>query len=167
MNDQHGELIIEGGPTQVNALLLPVAHAPLLVPMAAVAEVAKADMPITPLQEEQESFYGWISWRNQRLPLLSFEGISGSGKRPLTGASRLVILNAIGVAAPRGFYGLVLEGFPRPVKISSTQDGQHAEKMTGPPGVLYNLVVNTEEVLIPDFDLFEALSFQAPLPRGP
>ncbi len=166
MNGRHSELAIEEGPTQVNALLLPVAHAPLLVPMVAVAEVAKADIPITPLQQEQESFYGWISWRDQRLPLLSFEGISGTGKRPLTGASRLVILNAIGVAAPRGFYGLVLEGFPRPVKISSTEDGQHVEKLTGLPGVLYNLAVNGEEVLIPDFDLFEALSLQAPLPRG-
>lgn len=152
-------------PTLVNALLLPVAYLPLLAPMAAVAEVAKADMPITPLQQEHESFYGWISWREQRLPLLSFEGISGTGKRPLTGASRLVILNAIGVAAPRGFYGLVLEGFPRPIKISSIDDGQHLEKLSGVEGILYKLAVNGEEVLIPDFDRFEELSLQAPLPR--
>lgn len=148
----------------VNALLLPLVYSPLLVPMSAVAEVANADLPLTPLTEENECLYGWISWRDQHIPLLSFDSIAGTPRPALSSASRIAILNAVGVAAESGFYALVLQGYPRPVKMSSAEDNQAPTSLQEVPGALFKVTISGEEAIVPDFDYLEAICRDAPEP---
>ena len=155
MSNAVDELLLDGSDA-VSALLLVLANNSLLVPLSAVAEVANNDMAITPLENPDDRFYGWIMRRDQQLPLLSFEGILGETPVPLTAQSRVVILNAVGAAAERGFYGLVVQGYPQRVNIVDN-DEELTKKLEDIPGVLYQ-VVQEEAALIPDFEYLERLS---------
>jgi chemosensory pili system protein ChpC len=161
MSNAVDELLLDG-PDEVSALLLALANKSLLVPLSAVAEVTNNDMTITPMENPDDRFYGWITWRDQPLPLLSFEGLSGETPLPLTTQSRVVILNAIGAAAERGFYGLVVQGYPQRVNVVDSDEGL-VEKSKDIPGVLYE-VVEGELALIPDFEYLERLSIEIPSP---
>ena len=147
----------------VNALLLPVADTSLLVPMSAVAEVVGNGVSLSLLNKPDPNIHGWISWRNQRIPLLSFEGISGALPVEFTSKSLVVILNAIEPASSRGFYGLVLQGFPRRVKVAETDNNAISPKLDQ-PGIAYDAGNIGEPALIPDFKTLEKFSTDAPEP---
>jgi chemosensory pili system protein ChpC len=144
----------------VNALLLPVSETSLLVPMSAVAEVVGSGISVFPLDKPDPKIYGWINWRNQRLPLLSFEGISGALPVDFDTHSLVVILNAIESASSRGFYGLALQGFPRRVKVAGKDSNVSILKLDK-RGAAYDAGNIGEPALIPDFKLLEKVSNQA------
>ena len=161
MNDIADELLLDG-PGEISALFLHLASRCLLVPMAAVAEVTNDDMEIIPLDEPDDRFYGSVNWRGVQLLLLSFEALSGGRRQALTAESRVVILNAIGPGKARGFYGLVVQGYPQRVNIIDTDETQSiAQSNNEVPGALYEVVVMGQKALIPDFDYLEALSADA------
>lgn len=145
----------------VNALLLPVVDTSLLVPMSAVAEVVGSGISVSLLNKPDPKIHGWISWRNQYLPLLSFEGIIGTPPRTFTNDSLVVILNAIELASSRGFYGLVLQGLPHRVKIADT-DSNVAVSKVDLQGVAYDAGSIGEPAVIPDFKFLEKISVEAP-----
>ena len=147
-------------PDVVSALLLPLEKHTLLVPMAAVAEVTSYDHPVLPLAIQDDRFYGWITWRDQQLPLFSFEGLLGEAPLPLTPQSRVVIFNAIGAAEDRGFYGLVVQGYPQRVNILDTDDTRSELESTDVGCLLYEIKIAEQQALIPDFECLEALSME-------
>ncbi|MCY1187994.1 hypothetical protein D9M73_290410 [compost metagenome] len=60
---------------------------------------------------------GWIDWRNQRLPLLSFEAACG-GQLRVGERARIVVLNALGGSRLR-FIAVLVQGIPRSCKLDS------------------------------------------------
>lgn len=164
MNDITDELFLNE-PEEISALFLHLTSDSLLVPMAAIAEVTNDDMEIMPLDEPDDRFYGSVSWRGLQLPLLSFEALSGGRRQTLSAESRVVILNAIGPGKVRGFYGLVVQGYPQRVNIVDIEETQPiARQKSGVPGVLYEVVVMGQLALIPDFEFLETLSMEALAP---
>lgn len=68
--------------TNVSCLLLPLLGTTLVVPNVTVAEMA----PMTPVQEvagTPDWFVGFYHWRNQKVPLLSYEVLNGGARYPL------------------------------------------------------------------------------------
>ena len=166
MNELTDELLLEG-VEEVSALFLRLASDSLLVPMAAIAEVTNDEMNIVPLDEPDSRCYGWVNWRGLELLLLSFEAVSGGRPPTFTKESRVVILNAIGCGKARGFYGLVVQGYPQRVNIVDTDEAQPLAKQSAVPGALYEVVVEGQLALIPDFEYLESLSAGIPVPiRG-
>ncbi|MBV1932212.1 MAG: chemotaxis protein CheW [Porticoccaceae bacterium] len=163
MNNITDELLLDG-PEEISALFLHLASDSLLVPMAAVAEVTNEDMEIIPLDEPDDRFYGSISWRGLQLLLLSFEALSGGRREALSTESQVVILNAIGPGKTRGFYGLVVQGYPQRVNIVDTEEAQPIARQSRVPGALYEVVVVGQLALIPDFDFLETLCAEVRLP---
>jgi len=53
------------------------------------------------------------------VPLVSFEGACGHNIPPAAGRSRVVIFHCIGDKLEGGFFGLVSQGFPQLVRVSS------------------------------------------------
>lgn len=143
---------------------LHLASGTLLVPMAAIAEVANDNIEVTPLDEPDSRVYGSISWRGTQLLLLSFEALSGGRREALSIESRVVILNAIGSGKERGFYGLAIQGYPQRVDIVDTEDAQPITRLSRVPGVLCEVVIHGQLALIPDFEALEALNTEVPLP---
>jgi len=104
--------------SQINSLLLPIEGDNLVLPMAAVAEVTAAQLPAGSQEGGEPWLYGWIDWRGGAIPVISFEAVTG-GERPSPGpgACPIAVVNAIGDAVDRGFIGLRLKQYPRPVRI--------------------------------------------------
>lgn len=150
---------------QVNSLLLPVADTVLLVPQAAVAEVLNwgeqgADGLRPGQAETNPHCYGWISWRDQNIPLLSFDSIY-SGVRPaLDKALKVVICNAVFKASATAFYALLVTSFPRALRLSLEAEMALEGSPSDKPGVQMAVSVDGEAVVIPDFEYLEEIVYE-------
>ena len=100
----------------LTGLLLPLSDRSLVLPNVAVAELI-GYQPCTPLPHQPAWLLGWIDWRSQRLPLLSFEAACG-GQTQVGERARIVVLNALG-DTPRRFFALQVQGIPRTCKLDS------------------------------------------------
>jgi len=140
-------------PDRVSCLIAPLADRKLLLPITAVAEVVST-FSAPDGTGAQGSLYGWLNWRDQRIPLLSFEAAAGGEKQPLQSESRMAVLNAIGDAGGLGYYGIVLQGLPNPVQVNGeslreTDSGK--QKM-----ILSDAQLGEETLSIPDLLALEA-----------
>ena len=101
----------------LTCLLLPLADRFLLLPNVAIAELI--DYPhAEPGSDSPPWHLRSIIWRDQQLPLISFEAACGSplhiGER-----ARIVILNTLGGNPALKFIALVVQGIPRSYKLDS------------------------------------------------
>src|SRR5690554_242132 len=90
-------------PERISCLALNLARDKLLVPVTAVAEVINTRVRVEDTVADG-ALYGWIHWRDQRIPLLSLDVLLGGARPPLGTENRLLVLNAIGALAETGFY---------------------------------------------------------------
>lgn len=102
--------------TSLTGLLLPLADRCLLLPNVAVAELI-GYQAATAGPSEHAWCLGWISWRNQQVPLISFEATC-TGQAVIGERARIVVLNALG-RSPLRFIALLLQGIPRSCKLDS------------------------------------------------
>lgn len=100
----------------LTGLLLPLSDRCLVLPNVAVAELI-GYQACTPLAGQPAWLLGWIDWRSQRLPLLSFEAACGA-QTHIGERARIVVLNALG-DTPRRFFALLVQGIPRSCKLDS------------------------------------------------
>ena len=137
----------------IRSLLIPLEGEYLLVPNAAVAEILtyreSREVPESP-----EWFVGMLSWRNQTIPVVSFEAIKG-GKAPrVNPRSRLAVFNTVGAnPAYLRFYAVVTQGFPSLINI----DNSSIAPMGGEDfeGVASQVLVAGRPASIPDLDHIE------------
>lgn len=132
----------------LTGLLLPLSDRSLVLPNVAVAELI-GYQPCTPLPHQPAWLLGWIDWRSQRLPLLSFEAACG-GQTQVGERARIVVLNALG-DTPRRFFALLVQGIPRtckldsqlnyvdvplaPLELAAVQVGEHVARVPDLPGL--------------------------------
>lgn len=136
----------------IQSLLLPVGGRQLLLPASAVAEIVDstgivAEAGLAPW------FLGRMPWRELQIPVYSFEGLNG---QDVPGShSRIAVMSAVSQQGELPFYGLLLQGVPRParVKIAELEDLESA-----PVGPVEFLQVRYagELACIPDLDALEA-----------
>ncbi|MDN7140363.1 chemotaxis protein CheW [Pseudomonas sp. JQ170] len=105
-----------GRRTSLTGLLLALGDRCLVLPNVAVAELIGYQAG-TPAEQQPAWMLGWIDWRNQRLPLLSFEAVCG-GPVKVGERARIVVLNALGSSRQR-FIALLVQGIPRSCKLDS------------------------------------------------
>lgn len=148
--------------TAVDCLLLPLSgqRLPLLVPLNAVAEVVDQPPALVRAATEVSWLQGWLRWREREIPVLAHEGIARAEVEALNGNLRVVILNAIGVAAARGFYGLAIRDLPRPLRLGSDSD-LRGQEVAPPRGTAMVVECGGEPAAIPDFELLEQLVVEA------
>lgn len=141
-------------PDQVNCLLLPVTGRQLLVPVTTVAEVIS---PVMPPQDSRAegAFYGWINWRDQSLPLISYEVLCCSQPRlPWGEVAKIAVLNAIGRASSSGFYALALSASPRPVTVFP-DTALHEPEHSGAAAPKLRALLEEGEAEVPNVDYLE------------
>ncbi|QKZ07234.1 MULTISPECIES: chemotaxis protein CheW [Pseudomonas] len=105
-----------GRRTTLTALLLPLADRTLVVPNVAVAELIGYQYG-QPAPDRPAWHLGHITWRNQLLPLVSFEAACGA-QAVVSEQARIVVLNAVG-ESPLRFIGLLIQGVPRSCRLDS------------------------------------------------
>lgn len=139
-------------PDRISCLVLPLVGQRLLVPLTAIAEVVSTGS--SPVGGNSDGlFYGWINWREQRIPLISLEVLNGDGRPPLAEFNRIAVFNAVGDLASLGFYGIRLDAIPQPVHVTAqTVLAQSDDKQILR---MMDAVVGDQQVWLPDMDAVE------------
>lgn len=141
---------------EVDSLFVPLSGRSLLVPMAAVAEVVQ--QIDCQLDDHQPPWLqGWIDWRTQRIPLLSFESLVGDGQVALGDRPMALVLYRILPDGLSNFYALQIQDFPHLIRLA---DDDLLEQVSLPelsPYALMMVAVSEQQALIPDLDKLEQL----------
>ncbi len=144
-------------PSEIYALLIPLAGERLLVPRGCVAEVVGYHAP-QEMTGAPPWYLGLISWNGRQVPLVSFEGACGLQIEPPVPRSRVVVLNAVSNQLEAGQVAVLSQGFPQLVRITTelvTLDSDRKFDPTAP--VMCQAHVLNESPLIPDFDRLESM----------
>ncbi|MZR63154.1 chemotaxis protein CheW [Alcanivorax sp. DP30] len=137
-------------PTEISSLLIPMQGRPWLVPNIVVAEVIPLRQPDRP-GHGPEWLLGWLSWRDQSIPLVSFERLNESGQITIGQDARIAVLNT--VAGKRPFYAVIVQGIPRLIKVGK-DDPVEEPVETGAAESMY-IQVAGDLAVIPDLDAIE------------
>ena len=103
---------------ELYSLLVPLAGERLIVPRACVAEVVGFQAP-SEMTGAPPWYIGTIPWNGRQVPLISFEGACGQNIPPASGRSRIVVFHCMGSRVESGYFGLISQGFPQLVRVSS------------------------------------------------
>lgn len=144
--------------TNIPCLLLPLLGTTLVVPNVTVAEMA----PMAPVQEvagTPEWFVGFYHWRNQKVPLLSYEVLNGGTRYPLNPLGRIAVLNNTGLHPNLPFIAVATQGIPRMARIGE-EDVVEQEGIERAQFDLMRVKVGVEELVIPDITALEAQCLQ-------
>lgn len=148
-----------GLPSEISSLLIPMQGRPWLVPNIAVAEVVPLRQPDRP-GHGPEWLLGWLSWRDQMLPMVSFEKLNESGQVTIGENARIAVLNTVTGKVP--FYAVVVQGIPRLMKVGKDEPIEEPVS-TGPAEAMY-IQVGSDLAVIPDLDAIERAVSSLQLP---
>ena len=136
------------------SMLLPVSNKQLMVPSVSLAEV----LPV-PVVETIKDCPNWLmglaTWRDLKIPVISYEGINDEPFAPTDAGRQLAVLNGVKNIDKLPFYGIALQGMPRMARISEEDVRENDELVKG---VAEAMAVFSEgtPALIPDLDYIES-----------
>lgn len=112
---------------EIASLLIPLQGYQVLLPNVSVAEI----IPIAqsnPVNNAPLWYLGNIIWREQNIPLVSFEAMNDEAKSGLHNRARFAVLNTTGISNDLPFMAIVAQGLPRLARVSeeeiSTQESE-------------------------------------------
>ena len=103
---------IEKKVQEVASLLIPIQGRLLLAPNVTVAEIVPVSQVI-PVADAPAWYLGNCNWREQTIPLFSFEVMNGEDKPGVASRSRFAVLNTTGVNESLPFIAILTQGLPR------------------------------------------------------
>ncbi len=140
---------------EVRSLLIPLDGEYLLVPNSAVAEILTQRETRT-VPEAPAWFSGMLSWRNQTVPVISFEAISGRQTPAISPRTRLAVFNTVGAnPAYLRFYAIQTQGFPSLINIDSSSIAPLGGSEDIPDAVACKVLVAGRPASIPNLDYLE------------
>lgn len=95
----------------IHCLTLPLFDETILLPNAAIAEVVTFKS-LESMQNGPQWFLGYVNWRDYRVPLISFESISGKEVKKAKKNSQIAILNTLNGNTQLPYIGLLTQGIP-------------------------------------------------------
>lgn len=149
------EIIAAGQVTGViHCLTIPVHEETILLPNASVAEVIAYKEP-SPIDDAPEWFLGYIEWREKRVPIISFEAISGKELVAAKKNSRIAVMNTINGNAQIPYVGVLSQGIPSLVIIqeSGLDDKESVDESRQTVGAYVE--VGGVAALVPNIDEIE------------
>tara|TARA_R110002124_G_scaffold146438_2_gene311686 strand:+ start:2498 stop:2977 length:480 start_codon:yes stop_codon:yes gene_type:complete len=143
-------------PDEVDSLLVSLSGHRLLVPMTAVAEIVQQ---VDCQRDDQQPpwLQGWINWRTERIPLVSFESLVGDERTMLGDRAMALVLYRILPDGLSQFYALQIQNFPHLIRLADDGLLQQVPPAEPPPCVLMMVTVREQQALIPDLDKIEQL----------
>lgn len=138
----------------VHCLTIPLNDETALLPNSAIAEVIGFKQA-TPIDDAPEWFLGYIEWREKRVPLISFEVVSGKELATAKKNSRIAVLNTLNGNAQIPYIGILSQGIPSLVIVR--EDGLEEKENTDQSRQAIGAYVEVggSEALIPDIDEIE------------
>ena len=137
-------------PDDIPGLLIPMHGRPWLLPNIALAEIIPLRQPDRPGQGA-EWLLGWLNWRDEDIPLISFEKLNDSGHVVIGPEARIAVINT--VSGNTRFYAVVIQGIPRQARVGK-DDLVEEPVETGPAESMY-VQLGGDLAVIPDLDAVE------------
>ena len=134
-------------PNEIPGLLIPMHGRPWVVPNIVVAEIIPLRQPDRP-GHGPEWLLGWLSWRDEDIPLLSFEKLNESGQVTIGPEARIAVINT--VTGKLKFYAVIIQGIPRQSRIGK-EDLVEEPVENGPAESMY-VQMGGDLAVIPDLD---------------
>ncbi len=100
----------------INCMFIPIKAQTLVVPAETIAEMALV-APIFPDNSGPDWFLGFYSWRNGRVPLLSFEKLNGESVAGINPNGRIAVFHTTGVSEDVPFIAIPTQGMPREMQL--------------------------------------------------
>lgn len=139
------------------ALMIQVQGNDLLLPNAAVSEVAALDRFEPAAAGAPAWLSGWHVTAERRVPVLSFEALAGQSRPEASKRSRVVLVNPIGPRVGGGGFALLAQGHPHLILIARGSISAVALLPGDPDGLTLSRVrMAGQEALIPDLEQIEA-----------
>lgn len=139
----------------VSSLLVPVQNKSLLVPNVVVAEV----VPLQAIESIANSppwLVGYSLWRGEQIPVLSFEIANSQVHGQDSDNARLAVINAVGENSNLHFFGLLVQGIPRMIKLTENEVREDKQTATGAAEKMA-VITQLGKAVIPDMDYLESL----------
>lgn len=144
---------IEKKVQEVASLLIPIQGRLLLAPNVTVAEIVPVSQVI-PVADAPAWYLGNCSWREQTIPLLSFEVLNGEDKPGVASRSRFAVLNTTGVNESLPFIAILTQGLPRLARVTEEEITER-EDADNKPYELMHVSWAGEEAVIPHVEAME------------
>ncbi len=139
----------------IRGLMILVSNGRVLLPNASVAEVITyADPERVP--NAPEWLLGKVGWRGWRIPLISFSLMAGMALEERTSGAKVAVVKALDNPQKMPYVGMLTQGFPRLTTISPDILVPNLDFTAERPGVLVNLMVRDDQVVIPDMHAIES-----------
>ena len=142
---------------EVYSLLIPLMDGRLIVPRACTAEVIGFQTP-SEMTGAPPWYIGTIPWNGRQVPLVSFEGTCGQNIPPVSGRTRVVIFHCFGDKLDGGVFGLVSQGFPQLVRVSTDVVRPDTSRVfPDRTPVICQVRMSNEAPLVPDIERLEEM----------
>lgn len=155
-----GELMMQQKSQQdeVDSLFVQLNSDSLLLPMSSVAEVIQ-HVDCEPQAEVPVWLLGWVEWRKERVPFISFEVLAGGDRQGDSEVSLALVMNTLNhsqnSATGFPFYAIQIQDFPHLVRISEDDQLQEISGTTKTPHTTMKVGLDERVALIPDLESLE------------
>jgi chemosensory pili system protein ChpC len=144
---------IEKKIEEVASLLIPLQGRMLLAPNVTIAEIVPVAQVI-PVENAPAWYLGNCTWREQTIPLLSFEVMNGEEKPGVAQRSRFAVINTTGVNESLPFIAILTQGLPRLARVTEEEITER-EDADNKPFELMHVSWAGEEAVIPNVEAME------------
>src|SRR5262249_28638075 len=143
--------------TEIYSLLIPLVDGRLIIPRACVAEVIGFVTP-SEMTGAPPWYVGTVPWNGRQVPLVSFEGACGNNIPPASGRTRIVVFPCMGSRVDAGYFGIVSQGFPQLVRVSSdVVRPDNSRVFADRTPIICQVRMVNEAPLVPDLDRIEEM----------
>lgn len=144
---------IEKKIEEVASLLIPLQGRMLLAPNVTIAEIVPVAQ-VVPVENAPAWYLGNCTWREQTIPLLSFEVMNGEDKPGVAQRSRFAVINTTGVNESLPFIAILTQGLPRLARVTEEEITER-EDADNKPFELMHVSWAGEEAVIPNVEAME------------
>lgn len=141
----------------IRSLILPLSTGMLVVPASAVEEVLFAEPLDLPSPAAPDWLIGEVQLRQQSIPLVSFEALTGMSVADAPATVHAVVLRSLGTDSDPSLYAVRLARAPRVEELDTgtlqlADDGQSENAY-----IACRVIVDGEEGAVPALDALEQL----------
>ncbi len=105
---------------EIASLLVPLHDCLLLLPNVSVAEIVPISQ-VSPVEGAPDWYLGTCIWREQKVPVLSYEALNGEPKAGFSSRARFAVLNSTGISDELPFIAIVTQGLPRLARVNEEE----------------------------------------------
>jgi chemosensory pili system protein ChpC len=145
--------------TDISSMLLPVEGRLLLLPGVSVAEIVGFVPPEHDETDMPSWYLGTIHWRNQRVPLVSYEMMTGGSQPFISSHCRIAVMNNTGLSQQLDFFAMLLQATPKLLRLKSEEVKENSDQHPA-EGEKMHVLVSGEKAVIPDTQFMERTIIQ-------